>query len=159
MLSQNATVVDVSPDHLELQPVQAGCNSCSTGKSGGCGVANLSALFGQRESTLKLSNPGGYHQHDEVELLLDESVFMRTVLLQYLLPLITMLLLVVLSNTLFNMLLPDILAAIAGLVVGVQLARFWIKRLHDRLSPENFCIRNLSSHPVGDIQQIRILQS
>ena len=127
--------------------------------SGGCGVANLSIFGRHKEKILRSTNPGGYREGDLVEILLSEAIFIRSILIQYLLPLISMALFTAIFHLLYDQIMLDISAAIAGLYSGIQLAGYLIKRIQQQFSTGDFCIRNLDCSPVKNIQTIKVIQT
>lgn len=157
MLSQNATVLKVTNDYLEVMPSSSGCHACGTNTKSGCGVSNFSALFNNPVSTLKVSNPGGFKNNDQVELLMSESVFLRGVLFQYLLPLIIMLLSVLCADLLGAGVVASLTAAMAGLIGGIGFARHLINHKLVLTSPHNITIRHLNNDSAQEAQSIRIL--
>ena len=88
MISQTVEVTGTEPGYLVVKPLQQGCDSCSTGS---CGVANIAQLLGSKSRHLKISDEDGqYKVGDLAELQLDETIFVRSVIVQYLLPLFAM---------------------------------------------------------------------
>jgi len=142
LISQIVEVVEATPDYLVIKPQKAGCQSCS---SGSCGVTNFANLLGKRSHLLKLSNSGEFQVGDIAELLLDESIFMRSVLAQYLLPLFGMFLFVFVATFVSSGLVIHVLGAISGLVVGVLASRYLVRWYETRLDDDHLQIR----HPVS----------
>jgi len=132
-------VVESAPDYLVVKPQQSGCQSCS---SGSCGVSNFASLLGKRSHLLKIANTGEFQVGEIAELLLDESIFMRSVILQYLFPLICMFLFVLLSTLISPALAIQLSGAIVGLVVGVSVSRVVIRWYEYRLDDEHLRIRH-----------------
>ena len=114
-----------------LRPVASGCHGCS---SSSCGVNAFAGLLGKRERLLKIANPGGYQLGQVVEVLFHERLFVRLVLLQYLLPLISMIVVAVIGGILSNHPYIQIVATVIGLLIGVLLARKLISAMEQRLS-------------------------
>ncbi len=122
-------------------------------------MANLSVLFRRKEKVLRFTNPGGYQVNDLVEILLNEAIFVRSTLIQYLLPLISMVLFVAIFDLLYSQTGLDILAAVTGLYSGVWLAAYLIKRIQRQFSARDLCIRNLSRSSIIDsMQPIKVIQ-
>jgi positive regulator of sigma E activity len=134
-------VVETDSGYMVIKPVEEGCHSCS---SQGCGVSNLSRLFGKREYSLKVENKHNFQAGDTAELLLDESVFMRAVSLQYVLPLISMMVCVMLATWLSVQLPIQAIAAIVGLWLGIVVARQWIKMSENQVGSEHLQVRRVS---------------
>lgn len=141
MIVQKVIITDVSGESLLLNPVSSGCNSC---KSGHCGAASLATLFGKKNHDLRISDPGGFILGEEAELLLDESFFLKTVAIQYLLPLTTVLIAVVLADIFSDNLPLQVLSALSGLVGGVVLSRYYINRITLFSPGEIFRIRKIT---------------
>lgn len=154
MLSQSAIITSSTADYLELKPVESGCHSCD----GGCGAVHLSALFGHKEKKLRFTNPGDYQVGDRVEVLLNEAGFVRSVLAQYLLPLINMVLFVATFDLLYNQPVLNMLAAVVGLYLGVRLAAYLVKRIQRQFSAQDLCIRSLSRSSIGGMQPVKVIQ-
>ncbi len=157
MLSQNAIITSSTDDYLELKFIESGCHSCGVVGSRGCGIAHLSALFGHKEKVLRFTNPGGYQANDQVEILLSETIFLRSILVQYLLPLISMVLFIAAFDMLYGQLTLSLLAAMAGLYSGVQLAMYLIKHIQRQFSARDLCIRNLDRSTVSGMHPVKII--
>ena len=141
MISQIVDVVEADHEVMTVKPQQQGCGSCS---SGACGVSNLSRLFGKREYLLKLANHHNFRIGDTAELLLDESLFIRSVTLQYLLPLMSMIVMVLLVSFVSSMLAIHIIAAVAGLSLGVYLSRHFVRWNENQVGSEHLQVRRVS---------------
>jgi positive regulator of sigma E activity len=141
LISQIVEVVDTSSGYMIIKPVEQGCHSCS---SEGCGVSNLSRLFGKRDYSLRVSNTDNFRTGDTAELLLNESVFLRSVSLQYLLPLICMILFVMLASWLTLELWLQSITAVLGLGAGVLVSRHLIKLSESRIDNEHMQVRRIS---------------
>lgn len=142
MISQIVEIVESTPDYLVVKPQKTGCQSCS---SGSCGVTNFANLFGKQSHSLKISNTGEFQVGDIAELLLDEAIFMRSVFVQYLLPLFGMFLFVLAATFVSSGLVIQLLGAILGLVAGVLASKYLIRWYESRLDDEHLQIR----HPVS----------
>ena len=140
MISQIVEVVETSAGLMVIKPVEQGCQACS---SGGCGVSNLSQLFGKRDYSLKVANTGDFQAGDTAELLLDESLFVRSVSLQYLLPLVCMICLVMLTAFITPELVLQSFAALVGLGVGVFISRFLIRLSEDQVGNSHLHVRRI----------------
>jgi positive regulator of sigma E activity len=152
MIEQSATIIEATPHHLLLRPEQGGCHSCS---QQGCGVSNLSALFGKRERLLKINNPGGFIKGQQVDVLLKESTYIRLVLLQYLLPLIAMIIVAAIAASISSMLLFQAFSVVVGLVAGMMISRHYLQKTRSRLGPDFIQIRHsgqMDNYPASSLQ-------
>ena len=144
MISQTVEVRQANADYLLVSPVQSGCQSCS---SGSCGVANIANLFGTRPRTLKVRNHAyNYRVGDRVELLLDEKLFMKSVLIQYLLPLMVMFCFAIVAALLTQQLIFQSIVALLGLVAGIFISRKLINLYEYRVDDNHLKIRSLASY-------------
>jgi positive regulator of sigma E activity len=141
LISQIVEVVETNAGSMVIKPVEQGCQTCS---SGGCGVSNLSQLFGKRDYSLKVANTGDFRAGDTAELLLDESLFVRSVSLQYLLPLVSMISFVMLTSFITSELVVQSVAALVGLVIGVFISRFLIRLSEDQVGNAHLHVRRIS---------------
>ena len=141
MISQIVEVVETNAGSMVIKPVEQGCQTCS---SGGCGVSNLSQLFGKRDYSLKVANTGDFRAGDTAELLLDESLFVRSVSLQYLLVLVCMISFVMLTSFITSELVVQSVAALVGLVIGVFISRFLIRLSEDQVGNAHLHVRRIS---------------
>ena len=141
MITQIVEVVETHAGLMTVKPQQEGCQSCS---SGSCGVSNIARLFANRRQHLRVSNDGGFKVGELAELSLDESVFMRSVILQYLLPLVSMILFVMLVSFVTHSLVIQSIVAISGMVAGVYIARYLIRQNEHRLDSRHLRVRRLS---------------
>lgn len=128
------------PDYLVLKPQETGCQSCS---SESCGVSNIAHLFGKRSHLLKIPNPGEFQVGDIAELLLDEALFTRSVILQYLFPLFSMFLFVFISTFISSLLVFQLLGATLGMVVGIFTSKYLIQWYEYRVDSKHLKIRAL----------------
>ena len=143
MISQTVEVRQANADYLLVSPVQSGCQSCS---SGSCGVANIANLFGSRPRTLKVKNHAyNYRVGDHVELLLDEKLFMKSVLIQYLLPLLGMFCFALVGGLMTQHLVFQFVLAVLGLVAGIFISRKLINHYEYRVDDIHLKIRSQAS--------------
>ncbi|TNF96093.1 MAG: hypothetical protein EP297_10720 [Gammaproteobacteria bacterium] len=152
MIEQTAIIIEATPSHLILKPRQSGCDSCS---QEGCGVSNLSAIFGKRERLLKIGNPGGFERGQQVDVLINEKTFVRLVLLQYLLPLISMIIVAAIGASISSMLVVQTIFAAIGLIGGMMISRQYNERARSNTGPDTIQIRPSSqiySYPASSIQ-------
>ena len=141
MITQIVEVVETTADTMTVKPQQQGCQSCSTGS---CGVSNIARLFGNRQHQLRVINTSNFKAGELAELCLDESIFMRSVVLQYLLPLVSMILSVMLVSFVTSSLVIQLIVAIFGMAIGVYLARYLIKQNEHRLEGRHLQVRRIS---------------
>jgi positive regulator of sigma E activity len=141
VISQIVEVVESSSGYMVIKPVEEGCHSCS---SEGCGVSNLSRLFGKRDYSLRVANIDNFKAGDTAELLLNESVFLRSVSLQYILPLISMIFSVILATWLTSELVLQSVAAGLGLYAGVLISRHLIRLSEDQVGSKHLQVRRIS---------------
>jgi len=143
LISQMVEIAQAGPEHLLVKPVQSGCHSCS---SGTCGATNLAQLFGKQSHLLKVTRRSDqFKAGDIAELLLDESIFIRSVMVQYLLPLVSMFILVLIASLISQHLVFQVIAAIFGLAIGVFVSRYVIRWYEYRLDDEHLRIQPLQS--------------
>ena len=141
MISQTVEVTGSEPGYLVVKPLQQGCDSCSTGA---CGVTNIARLLGSQSHHLRIVDDGKYNVGDTAELLLDETIFVRSVIVQYLLPLFAMILMVFVASALSQLLVFQLIAAILGLAGGVFVSRYLIRWYEYRLDTRHLRLRPLS---------------
>lgn len=130
MSHQNARVVACGPGYVEVEVIETtGCSACSLNQ--GCGVGSLSRLFGQRQQAIRLPSDKSFAVGQSLILQFHENALIWGAALQYLLPIVLMLL-VAASLTLANQ--PEamiatisILALLFGLWSSRWLARHWLK--------------------------------
>jgi len=125
MIEEEATIVGVTEDFAWVETQRKStCSSCQVNK--GCGTSLLSSVLGQKRTRLKLHNPQGYQQGDQVVLGLEESALVKGSLLLYTVPLLSMFVFAVLGYCLFflyELIYSEgykILFSFAGLIFG-----FW----------------------------------
>lgn len=143
MITQTVKIVQAEAGYLLVQPLQNGCSSCS---SGSCGVTNIAQLFGKPSRSFKITvSDGEFEAGNIIELLLDESLFMRLVIAQYLLPLVSMFVLVLAVSFFSQHLVIQLFATISGLLIGVVVSRYVMHFYEDRLGDGLLRIRSLSA--------------
>lgn len=121
-VTQEAEVIAVVDGQVDLRACAAtGCGSCSL--SGGCGQGLLSRWFSRRSPLMRLSTELLLQPGDRVLVALDAADLNRAALLQFLLPLLGLLLSAMLAESLgLTAALPLAVAAVAGLWLGLLLA-------------------------------------
>ncbi len=103
MITERARVVDISESgqlELEVQR-QTACGNCEV--QGACGVGALGRLLGIRKPRLSLPGNATVKKGDIVTIGIPEGALVRTSLLLYLLPLVSLLLVAVLGESVFNL--------------------------------------------------------
>lgn len=109
-------------------------------------MANIANLFGTRTRTLKVRNHAyNYRVGDQVELLLDEKLFMKSVLIQYLLPLLGMFLFAVVAGLMTQQPVLQLLVALVGLAAGIVISRKLIHLYEYCVDDNHLKIRSLAS--------------
>ena len=108
-------------------------------------MSNIAQLFGKRSHLLKIPNTGEFQVGDMAELLLDEALFTRSVILQYLFPLFCMFLFVFISTFISSLLVFQLLAATLGMVAGIVVSKYLIQWYEYRVDSEHLKIRALST--------------
>ncbi len=159
MIEEQATVVDVEAEQFTVQTQRkSSCNSCAASK--GCGTAVLSKTMGKKHAIVSINkraadepslSPG-----DQVIIGINENMLMSGSSLAYLLPLAMMMGVGLLAQWFgvsfgFNGELHIILAAIAGLLVGLVLSRFYLLKGSRRADFAPVLVRKLQQvTPVRD---------
>ena len=143
MITQMVKVVQAESGYLLVRPLQNGCSSCS---SGSCGVTNFAQLFGRSSRSFKVTvSDGKFEAGDIIELLLDESLFMRLVTVQYLLPLVSMFVLVLAVSFFSQHLVIQLFATISGLLIGMIISRYLMHFYEYRLGNGSLRVKSLQA--------------
>lgn len=120
MIEEIAEVVEVGRDYLRVSAQsQSACGKCAAAQ--GCGQGLLNRWGAKAaELTLPLNDhdPTDFQVNDKVLVGIAENLLVRSALLLYLLPLLTMVAGVVLGNWLFVNDLGVALMALVGLIFG-----------------------------------------
>jgi sigma-E factor negative regulatory protein RseC len=140
MLTEVGRIVAIEDGAVWVETLrQTSCGSCSARAGCGHGMLN-SALPGASQGLLKAALPTDrglpLKLHDQVTVELPESGFVRAASLLYLLPLLSTVLLAVLADQLMtpaslSQAAADLrvsLAAVAGLILGLQVLRVLSRR-------------------------------
>ena len=159
MIEEQAIVVDVDAEQFTVQTQRkSACNSCAANK--GCGTAVLSKTMGKKHAIVSINKravdepslaPG-----DQVIIGINENMLMSGSTLAYILPLAMMMGFSLLAQWLgisldFNGELHIIMAAIAGLVGGLVLSRFYLRKGSRRADFAPVLVRKLQQvTPVRD---------
>lgn len=127
MIEQNAIILALEPqaDHSSLATIEVvrktACGIC--GKTRGCGNAIWGKLFAHKMTSFKALNSINAQVGQSVIVGINERAVMKSALLLYVVPLLTMLI----GTILVSALNASNLAAILGAVVGLLAGYFWVK--------------------------------
>jgi len=159
MIEEQATVVDVEAEQFTVQTQRkSSCNSCAANK--GCGTAVLSKTMGKKHAIVSINkravdepslSPG-----DQVIIGINENMLLSGSMLAYIFPLVMMMGLGLFAQWLGTSLdfkgeLHIILATIAGLVGGLALSRFYLRKGSRRADFAPVLVRKLQQvTPVRD---------
>ena len=97
------------------------CGLC--GKTQGCGNAIWGKLFAHKTTSFKAQNNINAKTGQHVIVGIDEKALMKSALLLYIVPLVTMFVGAILASQISN----SDLTAMIGAVIGVLLGYFWVK--------------------------------
>lgn len=124
MLEEHAIVLSISPNiHnlsdsiavLEIERKTA-CGLC--GKTRGCGNSIWGKLFAHQSTAFKAQNPIKAKVGDSVVVGINERALLKSALLLYIAPLVTMMIGAILMNELMHNNVGSILGALIGLILG-----------------------------------------
>jgi sigma-E factor negative regulatory protein RseC len=136
MVEEHGVVVEVSDHYAWVKTQrQSSCGQC--GASKGCGTASLAQVLGQKYNEIRVVNHLNVKVGDQVVIGLEEQALVRSSLLLYLLPLLTMFIAAVAlellgqawqwpSSELYTM-----GAGLVGLLFGLAGVLVWSRRLAD----------------------------
>lgn len=133
MIEQVAKVLRVDKENvlIEVQR-QAECGSCSV--KAGCGKSLLDNVFKNKNIELSILNTVNAKENDNVVVGLNETMFVRVSFFLYVIPLLCMITLSAVVNSLNvseSSELYTILAGFIGLFFGAYLTRFFLKFTKD----------------------------
>ncbi|SFX62286.1 SoxR reducing system RseC family protein [Marinospirillum alkaliphilum] len=139
-VTQQAEVVAVAAGQVQVRACAAsGCSSCSL--AGGCGQGLLARWLLRAPPLLTLPTALILQPGDRVLLAMDAAGLHRAALLQFVLPLLTLLLLALVAEMLGAGALLTGLLALVGLLAGLwlarRLARAPVLTLLHRIEPES----------------------
>lgn len=133
MIEQNANVIRVEGEIAWLQVQrESTCGSCGVRK--GCGTNTFSKVLGNRFSEIKALNKLDLKPGDNVTIALHESTLLKSALLMYMLPLVTMFLSAILGSWATQILSGQsnqaiiILFALSGLLFSFLFIKRFMKR-------------------------------
>jgi len=124
VLEEVAQVSEVHPDHLVIETRRlSACHSCQSHDN--CGQRKLAGLFGNGSAFLTIGNPKGLliKPGQSVVIGLHEGAILKSSLLLYLMPILTLIGASLLASWLFDTELSVILAGVTGLAGGFWLAK------------------------------------
>ncbi len=137
MIKEEAIVVACDKDKAEIEIIRTKpCGLC--GQTQGCGIGLWSKIFSHKKNNIFLVNHINAKAGDKVILSIEENYLLKTSLLLYGIPLISMFLGMVLLSSL-SISLKDLYAlfgGIAGFILGIFIVKLITKRQHDRLFKE-----------------------
>ncbi|CAN4268996.1 RseC Positive regulator of sigma E activity [Methylophilaceae bacterium] len=129
MLEEHAIVLSISPNSHKLSDSIAvleierrtACGLC--GKTRGCGNSIWGKLFAHQSTAFKAQNPIKAKVGDSVVVGINERALLKSALLLYIAPLVTMMIGAILMNELMHNNAGSILGALIGLMLGFV----WVK--------------------------------
>jgi sigma-E factor negative regulatory protein RseC len=129
MLEEHAIVLSINPNShnlsdsiavLEIQRKTA-CGLC--GKTRGCGNSIWGKLFAHQSTSFKAQNPIKAKVGDSVVVGINERALLKSALLLYIAPLVTMMIGAILMNVLMHNNAGSMLGSLIGLILGFV----WVK--------------------------------
>jgi sigma-E factor negative regulatory protein RseC len=127
MIEEHAIILSIE-NQSEYQPVatievvrKTACGLC--GKTRGCGNALWGKMFAHKTTSFKAQNSIDAKVGQSVIVGIDESALMKSALLLYIVPLVTMFIGAILASQVSG----SELVAMLGAVVGVMVGYFWVK--------------------------------
>jgi len=129
MLEEHAIVLSINPNShnlsdsiavLEIQRKTA-CGLC--GKTRGCGNSIWGKLFAHQSTSFKAQNPIKAKVGDSVVVGINERALLKSALLLYIAPLVTMMIGAILMNVLMHNNAGSMLGSLIGLIFGFV----WVK--------------------------------
>lgn len=127
MIEQHAIIlaIETLTERQEVATIEVvrktACGLC--GKTRGCGNAFWGKLLGHKDPRLKAENTINAKVGQSVIVGIEEKAFMKSALLLYIVPLVTMLFGAMLALQVSS----SDLSAMAGAVVGLVVGFFWVK--------------------------------
>ena len=127
MIEEHAIILSTEDDS-ENQAIatievvrKTACGLC--GKTSGCGNAIWGKIFAHKSTSFKAQNGINARVGQGVIVGIDESAVMKSALLLYVVPLVTMLIATILVSQFYDADIVKIIGAVLGLVFGF----FWVK--------------------------------
>jgi sigma-E factor negative regulatory protein RseC len=127
MIEQHAIILSTQNDSLgnEIATIEVvrktACGLC--GKTRGCGNAIWGKIFAHNNTSFKARNTINARVGQHVIVGIDENALMKSALLLYIVPLVTMLIGTILMSHLYESDIAQMLGAFFGLIIGF----FWVK--------------------------------
>jgi sigma-E factor negative regulatory protein RseC len=127
MIFEQGKVVSVEDDYAYVEVIQqSSCQSCSASKA--CGTKVLKSLFQTKRHYLKL--PFAHLDScpslgDQVEIEINEAALLKSSLLVYIVPLVSLVFFAILFDRLFASELLAMLGGVIGFTSGLVIARFY----------------------------------
>lgn len=148
MVEEQVQVVEVRGSQLMLEAqTQSACGNCSASK--GCGTSVLSKVLGRKFSRFQAKNTVNARAGDTVVVGLSEEALLKASLVMYLVPILGMILVALLADSLLAASVDSrdlwiAAAALLGLAGGAVLARFYFAASATRFSP--VVLRKITDH-------------
>jgi len=154
VIEQEVIVKEATDEYLILSPLVSGCSGCH---EEGCGVSSLANLFGRRERLLCVNNPGCYQAGEVLVLHTDSILFIKGVLLQYLLPLFTAMSALIVAGLLGFHVPAQAALWVFGLGLGIIISRRLILSLESRTGGNMYLTRQHQDDADGSKVGIHVL--
>jgi sigma-E factor negative regulatory protein RseC len=136
MIEEYGVVVEVSDTYAWIKTQrQSSCGHCSS--SSGCGTGTLAQVLGQKYNEIRVVNHLQVQVGDQVVIGLEEQALVRSSLLLYLLPLLSLFAVAMMVEVLANMGLfaaderYSLLGGLFGFIGGLLGVRWWSQQLAD----------------------------
>ncbi|HEB82042.1 MAG TPA: Fis family transcriptional regulator [Gammaproteobacteria bacterium] len=148
MVEEQAQVIEVRGSQLMLEAqTQSACGNCSASK--GCGTSVLSKVLGRKFSRFQAKNTVNARAGDTVVVGLSEEALLKASLVMYLVPILGMILVALLADSLLAASVDSrdlwiAASALLGLAGGAVLARFYFAASAMRFSP--VVLRKITDH-------------
>ncbi len=150
MIEEQAQVIEIKGDQLILQAqTQSSCGSCAASK--GCGTAVLAKVVGRKFTRFQAENNVNAKVGDTVMVGIAEDALLKGSLMMYIVPVLGMLVFALWGDYFFLEIEPDrdlkiALSAIAGLVAGSLLSRWYFNRQSSTRQFSPVVLRKIIEH-------------
>jgi sigma-E factor negative regulatory protein RseC len=126
MIAESGRVVGIDADALWVETIQRStCGSCSAQK--GCGQGLMNKVFDGRRNQLRVmlqnQSPSDFQLDDQVDIAIPERALVGGAMMVYLLPLVTMLVVMAITNEFFATDIAAAAGAFLGFVGGLAILR------------------------------------
>lgn len=129
MIEQTGKVVAVEDGFAWVESERTStCQSCSAKK--GCGTSLLDNVFGQKRLAIKTLNTHNSKVGDHVVIGIREATLVKSSIVMYLIPLLTMFGLAALADQVLNG--SELLTVVSGLT-GLIAGFFWVKKYSEKV--------------------------